>query len=240
MKQPELPEHVARINPGEPFSFLCHKDVACFTHCCRQLELSLTPYDVLRLRRATGLNASELLDKYILVEQEDTDIFPRFYLAMVDDGNDSCVFVTVDGCSIYTDRPGACRAYPMGRGAVRQQAGIEEIFVLLHEPHCLGFQEKSVQTVERYTRSQSLKPYNRFNDMLTEIQQHPLIRNGMRLSPLQIDTYTLALYNLDGFREEATKHPDMIEGGKTLERIDDETLLTLAFQWLKQVLFDKT
>lgn len=239
MKLPELPEHVARINPGDPFSFSCHKDVDCFTHCCRQLELSLTPYDVLRLRRATGLNASELLDKYIIVEQEDTDIFPRFYLTMVNDGNDSCVFVTTEGCSIYTDRPGACRSYPMGRGVVRQQAGIEEVFVLLHEPHCLGFLEKPIQTIERYTRFQGLELYNRFNDMLTEIQQHPFIRNGMRLSPLQVDTYTLALYNLDEFREQITKHPEMIKGERALETIDDETLLTHAFQWLKQVLFDQ-
>ena len=83
MDIPQLPRNIARIEPGEPFSYLCHRNVDCFTHCCRQLELALTPYDVLRLRQATSLDSAQLLDRYIIVEQDETDIFPRFYLTMV-------------------------------------------------------------------------------------------------------------------------------------------------------------
>ena len=32
------------------FSFACHPDVPCFTKCCSDLDLALTPYDVLRLK----------------------------------------------------------------------------------------------------------------------------------------------------------------------------------------------
>ena len=32
-----------------PFTFACHPGVPCFTECCRELDLALTPYDVLRL-----------------------------------------------------------------------------------------------------------------------------------------------------------------------------------------------
>lgn len=119
----DLPENIARIAPGEPFSFNCSPGIDCFTDCCRQLELALTPYDVLRLRYATNLTSSKLLDRYIIKEQEDTDVFPRFYLTMVDDGKASCVFVTPQGCSIYGHRPGACRTYPLGRATVRKKTG---------------------------------------------------------------------------------------------------------------------
>jgi len=143
MREGNLPEHISRINPGDVFSFLCHKNISCFTHCCRELELALTPYDVLRLRSATGLSSSELHKRYIIEEYGPEDIFPSFFLTMVDDGQASCVFVNAEGCSIYKHRPGACRTYPMGRGTTRKEDDVNEQFVLLQEPHCHGFKEKS-------------------------------------------------------------------------------------------------
>ncbi len=235
MKLPELPENVARVNPGEPFSFLCHPAVQCFTHCCRQLELALTPYDILRLRQATGFRSAELLSKYIIIEQDGTDIFPRYYLTMVDDGQASCVFVGDDGCTVYQHRPGACRTYPLGRGVRRGHSTVNEFFVLLREPHCLGFTEKTVQTIDSYNKSQDLERYNRFNDMLTEIQQHQKIRNGMRLNASQLSDYRLALYDIDTFRKKMTENEG--GGGRTIAALDDEALLIFAFSWLKNKLF---
>ena len=242
MKLPALPENVARIQPGDPFSFLCHKDIGCFTHCCRQLELALTPYDVLRLRQATGLNSSDLLKNYIIREHEESELFPRYYLTMVDDGRDSCVFVAETGCTVYQHRPGACRTYPLGRGVARNHRGIEEYFVLLREPHCLGFAEQTVQTVETYSTSQELELYNRFNDMLTEIQQHQRIKRGMKLDGAQISDYQCALYDIDRFRQKMAGNR-MIPELKAIETLDDEALLACGFRWLKNRLFgpaDKT
>ncbi|MEJ2058674.1 MAG: YkgJ family cysteine cluster protein, partial [Desulfofustis sp.] len=140
MSSRDFAGHVYRIAPGDVFSFLCHKHIGCFTHCCRELELILTPYDVLRLRYATGLSSAELHQRYIIEEFIAADVFPRFYLSMVDDGRASCVFVNDAGCSIYHDRPGACRNYPLGRGTVYDQhtGTVNEQFVLLREPHCRG------------------------------------------------------------------------------------------------------
>jgi len=237
MEIPQLPENIARIEPGEPFSFLCHRNVGCFTHCCHQLELALTPYDVLRLRQATSLDSAQLLDRYIIVEQDEADTFPRFYLTMVDDGHASCVFVRTDGCSIYKHRPGACRTYPMGRGVTREHGQTSECFVLIHEPHCLGFQGRTVQTIDSYSSSQELKPYNRFNDLLAEIQQHPEIRKGMRLTSAQCSDYQLALYDIDTFRKQLAKNPVDDDAEFTAATFNDEELLLFSFQWLKKKLF---
>ncbi len=239
MNIPELPEGVARVGPDDSFSFLCHRDVACFTDCCRQLELALTPYDVLRLRQATNKSSAELLENYIIVEQDEADTFPRYYLTMVDDGQASCVFLAGHGCGVYQHRPGACRTYPMGRAVRRENNRLKEFFVLLREPHCLGFQEQIVQNVESYSKSQELESYNRFNDMFAEIQQHEKIRNGMRLSAAQLSAYKLALYDIDTFRQKLGKMSTEGQAMIKHERLDDEALLTFNFRWLKKELFGR-
>jgi uncharacterized protein len=243
MSQPLLPKNVKRIDKEETFRFSCHPSVSCFTNCCRQLELALTPYDVLRLKKSCNLHSEEFLDRYVIVEQEENETFPRFYLSMVDDGQASCVFVADTGCTLYQDRPGACRAYPLGRAAIRKSDNsMDEFFVLLQESHCLGFQEQEDQNSAIYSADQGLARYNYFNDAVAAIMQHDQIRQGKELSEKQIEQFVLALYNLDQFRvllfaghlSEATQIDDA-----TRHRLaDDEELLLYAIDWLKKRLFN--
>ena len=243
MTQPAIPPRlVTRLTRSETFNFSCHKDVKCFTECCRLLELALTPYDVLRLRLATGLTSGQLLDEYIIIEQDPGEPFPRLYLTMIDDGRASCVFVAEQGCTVYTHRPSACRAYPLGRAAMRcEKATMEEYFVLVKEAHCQGFTEPVLQNAMQYSIDQELVVYNRFNDAVAAIIQHNSIRSGLVLSAKQIDLFILAMYNIDTFRE-------MIFSGRidniTLTSVekdrlkhDDEKLLLFGIDWLQQQLF---
>jgi uncharacterized protein len=236
-----LPKNVKRIEPDDVFSFQCHPGISCFTHCCRQLELALTPYDVLRLKKATGLSSSAFLENYVIIEREKEDVFPRLYLTMVDDGNASCVFVAQNGCSLYQDRPGACRAYPMGRAAVlRNENSLEEFYVLLEESHCRGFNQNLSQTPRQYGQDQGLVSYNRFNDKVGSILQHEKIRQGMILTEEQVDTFVLSLYDIDSFREMilngSLPHAPLGISSEQ-ELADDETLLLFAIDWLKNELF---
>ncbi len=241
MKLPVMPRNLTRVKEDEKFSFACHKSVRCFTHCCRKLELALTPYDVLRMKNGLKISSAEFLEKYVIVEHDNDDIFPRLYLSMVDDGNESCVFVTPQGCSIYNDRPGACRAYPMGRAAMRQEGdSLEEHFVLLKEDHCKGFQESAQQTPLEYSNQQGLNTYNEMNDAMAVITQHEKIREGMQLTTQQINYYILALYDLDTFRKRLFAHnklddPRVAELEKELE--DDVKLLFFGIKWLHSRLF---
>ena len=242
MNQPLLPKNVKRIGKDEPFCFSCHPAIPCFTDCCRQLELALTPYDVLRLKKACGLRSEEFLDRYVIREQEEYETFPRFYLTMIDDGRESCVFVSKTGCTVYQDRPGACRAYPMGRAAIRQpDGGMEEFFVLLQETHCRGFQEQQEQNAGSYSTEQGLSAYNRFNDAVAAILQHDQIRQRKQLSAGQIEQFVLSLYDLDRFRTTlfaGTLPKTTPLDSATQERlVDDEELLLFAIDWLKQILF---
>jgi len=241
MDQPQLPQNVHRIEPDSPFTFDCSPDSRCFTRCCRQLELALGPYDVLRLCRATGLGSAELLDRYVIIEKLESDVFPRLYLTMVDDGQASCVFVTPSGCSVYRDRPGACRTYPMGRAVIREGETLSDFFVLLKETHCLGFSCKRSHTPRSYTDDQHLTPYNRFNDALAALIQHEQIRDGRVFTTEQLDLFILALYNLDSFKAQlisGTLSPIHGDDVQDLSTWDRERLLLYGIDWLQKSLFN--
>ncbi len=237
-----LPQHISQMDGDAFFSFDCHPQVKCFTECCRLLELALTPYDVLRLRKATGLSSEELLAEYILIEQVPGEPFPRLYLTMVDDGRASCVFVGKNGCSVYAHRPGACRVYPLGRAVTRTDTGPEEQFVLMREDHCLGFLEATNQTPGRYSFEQELTPYNRSNDAVMDILQHDAIRNGFIPSQQDVALFILALYNLDTFRK--LLFEDRLESIvlSTLEKEqlhDDDQLLNFGITMLHRLVFSQ-
>jgi uncharacterized protein len=243
MQQIGLPRNVKKIGSDEVFFFLCHPGVACFTHCCRQLELALTPYDVLRLKNAAGLKSSDFLERYVIIEREEKETFPRLYLTMVDDGKASCVFVSDQGCTVYDNRPGACRAYPLGRAAMlKDRNTLNEFYVLLEEAHCQGFSQNRPQSPKQYCQDQGLISYNRFNDAVATILQHDKIRQGIILSEQQIETYILALYDLDTFRKKllAGQLPDVPRDAPRKQELEkDEPLLLFAIDWLKNSLFGR-
>ncbi|VAW37641.1 hypothetical protein MNBD_DELTA03-1243 [hydrothermal vent metagenome] len=199
---PQLPEHQL-LKANEVFKFHCHAGISCFTDCCRQLELALTPYDVLRLKKALGLTSGRFLEQYTVIEFEPEDLHPRVYLGMVDDGQASCPFVGSEGCRVYNDRPGACRTYPLGRGASLEAQGDKALHILIREPHCHGFAEDREQTLEQWQNDQDLQEYNHYNDEMLAIVNHPALLAGQRMNQKQADDFVLCLYDLDRFREKA-------------------------------------
>ena len=97
---------------GNRFRFRCHKEIRCFTRCCADLNLVLTPYDLVRMKRRLGISSSDFLDKYTNTTIDSHPRFPMVKLKMSQDKKRTCPFVTSNGCTIYEDRPAACRIYP--------------------------------------------------------------------------------------------------------------------------------
>ncbi len=217
-----LPENVTPIAPDEVFQFACHPGLACFTECCRELELALTPYDVLRMRKSLKITSQEFLDRYAIIEFSETP-YPMVYLAMVDDGRASCPFVKKEGCQIYADRPGACRTYPLGRGASIKAMGDDAKHIIIHEPHCRGFDEANKQTLKDWQNDQEIALYNKFNDKMLVILNHQTLLNGGKMSLEQADAFIISMYNLDIFREKNTV--------EQLRSYTDEELLDFAIDW---------
>ena len=71
-----LPE----IDPATPFTFACHPNVGCFNACCGDLNLLLTPYDVLRLCRGLNLPSAAVLEKHCELGLYPDTGFPAIHL----------------------------------------------------------------------------------------------------------------------------------------------------------------
>jgi len=105
-----------RLQKGDTFAFRCHPEVACFNRCCRNLNLFLYPYDVLRLKNNLGLTSGQFLDDYVDVVLRPGAFFPEVLLRMAENEEKTCPFLTTQGCSVYPDRPDTCRTFPVEQG----------------------------------------------------------------------------------------------------------------------------
>jgi hypothetical protein len=202
----------------------------------------LTPYDVLRLRQALGVTSSELFETYAELGMAPDTGFPYVVLKMRDDENLSCPFVSEKGCTIYQDRPGACRTYPIGRGASMNVDGeVVEQFVMVREAHCKGFEESSSWTPRSWMEDQGLVPYNAFNDKYLDLVSR-WQSTGETLSKPQYAMVYLALYRLDEFLDRVQKKSWLEQFGVTDEQqkalVNDEVeRLKFALRWLEVILF---
>ena len=235
-----LPE----LAPGQTFRFACHPEVPCFNACCSDLNLMLTPYDALRLRRALGIAATDFLNHFTVRHVLPDSGFPMPHLAMRKEPQKRCPFVSEAGCKVYGNRPGACRTYPLGRATkLDDDGGVIEQFFIVQEPHCRGFEEATDWSAAGWLTDQDLAVYNRFNDRYMFLMA--LTRNkGVGLSPKQIQMVWLAQYLPDEFRELIGKMGifNLVEiDAARQERImaDEEETLLFGLDWLELVFFGR-
>jgi len=240
-------EHLIPIMPDEPFRFACSPEVTCFNECCRDLNQSLFPYDILRLKKGLGLSSSEFLKRYTTRHVGPESGLPIVTLKTTAAGRLTCPLVTEKGCRSYPDRPSSCRTYPLVRAIsrCRETGKITERFALLKEPHCSGFKARKDQTVRQWINDQEIGAYNHINDKLMEIIS---IKSQLRPGPLDLKSrhlFCMALYDLDNFRtcifenglfDNFEMNPQKLETART----DDTALLEVGMQWVKQVLFKQS
>lgn len=234
-----------RLGLDDRFQFACHPGVSCFTVCCRDVNIVLTPYDVLRLRKRLGLSSSEFLDKYTILPFSKDQPFPIPLLKMNDDEEKRCPFVTASGCSVYPDRPWPCRMYPIGHASNRtgsNPAG-QEFWFLTRETHCRGHEEPKEWTVREWLEDQGTEPYERMGEFYRDLTLHEnFVLKGQKLNPAQVELFYMALYDLDKFRRfifESSFLERFIVHEDTVERIsrNDEELLEFGYLWLRFALF---
>ena len=240
-----MEDHLTPIEPDTPFRFACSPEVACFNECCRDLNQFLYPYDILRLKKRLGLSSGKFLERYTIQHIGPESGLPVVALKAADAERFACPFVTPSGCRVYPDRPASCRTYPLVRGISRNRetGKVTEHFMLLKEPHCLGFNAPKSQTARQWIDDQQIRIYNHFNDQLLDIIRR---KNQLRPGPLDIKSryqFYVALYDLDCFRTQLFKNKlsdqmDVNPQKLAAARTDDIKLLEVGIAWVKQSLFE--
>lgn len=233
-----------QLNENSRFKFRCHKDVSCFTQCCRGINIMLTPYDIVRMKNRLQMSSSDFLAVYTKPELlEKTDI-PVVTLKLLDDEKESCPFVRDDGCLIYQDRPTTCRYYPLGVASLsykEQQEGGFYFFV--NEPHCRGFEEDREWTVKEWRKDQGVDIHDDINAEWTElIVRKRSIPKNIRLTEKTKNMFFTASYDIDRFKRFVFESSflslyDVGEAAKEEIRSDEIALLRFSFKWLKWLLF---
>jgi Fe-S-cluster containining protein len=119
--------------------FRCYPGISCFNACCRMADVTLAPYDILRLKGRLGLSTTDFLAKHTVPFQMDADGTPGVKLRTTDEG--ACLLLDGDkGCSVYEDRPTVCRYYPvalLNRHVAGETDTLQE-YSLVREDHCKG------------------------------------------------------------------------------------------------------
>ena len=143
-----------RLGPESTFKFKCHPGVECFTECCRDINITLTPYDIIRLKNRLQMSSDKFLAMYTQPQLLEKTDLPVVTLKLLDDDLASCPFVRTDGCIIYQDRPTTCRYYPLGVASLSHKKDVdgEEFYFFVNEPHSLGFKVKKVWSIKLKTK----------------------------------------------------------------------------------------
>lgn len=228
---------------GRKFCFACHQSLPCFTRCCAELELVLTPYDIIRLKNRLHLSSGVFLYRHTAVSADRLSGLPVVRLKMQDDDARRCPFLSPKGCVVYADRPGACRLYPLGRAASKlSKTQLGERYFTVKEPHCLGWKEEKEWTIQAWLADQGLDEYNTMNDSFMDIVTGRPPKTLRRLSNPQLKMYYMACYDLDAFRGFVFESSfldrfDLAEARLDRIRTDDIELMTFACRWLKFSLF---
>ena len=228
----------------ETFRFACHKAQPCFTRCCADLDLVLTPYDILRLKNRLGLSSDVFLDRYTTGYTDRVSKLPLVRLNMQNDTERRCPLVTPQGCSVYSDRPGACRLYPLGQAISKMVQGYrsEPYYFKVQESHCLGWQAEKEWTIPEWLADQGLDEYMAMNAGYLEISTGQPLKVLKKLSDRHRQVYYTACYDLDGFRRlifdsSFLQKFDISKNIIDSIRTDDNDLMAFAARWIKFSLF---
>ncbi|OGW23592.1 MAG: Fe-S oxidoreductase [Nitrospirae bacterium GWB2_47_37] len=234
-----------RLSLDAAFKFRCHKEIGCFTKCCSNIDIMLTPYDIIRLKNRMGMSSGEFLDGHTYVEIDEKASHPFVFLKMNEDAEKKCPFVTSEGCNIYSDRPANCRYYPVGQASLKKMNQetsapvTEEFYFFVKEPHCLGFNENADWTIKSWRDDQGVDVYDDMNRGWKDI----LFRRnlpGHSLDDKKQKAFYMACYDVDRFRRFVFESGfldkfDIDE--KRLEKLknDDTEVMKLGFDYTKYI-----
>ncbi|PID76668.1 MAG: zinc/iron-chelating domain-containing protein [Deltaproteobacteria bacterium] len=242
-----------KLTLDSKIKFRCHPGVKCFTACCGGIKIILTPYDILMLTRRLEMPAHEFIGKYTTPTYLENTDMPGVMIKLREE-DDRCPFVTPEGCTVYSDRPSACRYYPVGmadfhEGGTRDADGNEipggedKFFFVVKEDHCKGFEEDKEWTVREWREDQGVDVRDEMNrEWLRLVMRRKSFGAQAELSRPAKRMFFMASTDLASFRRfvfESSFLDTYIVDDETIEKIknDDVELMMFSYKYLASALF---
>ncbi len=171
---------------------------------------------------------------------------PGVQIKLVGEKN-GCPFVTPEGCTVYSDRPSACRYYPVGMADFHEggtnDATEDKFFFLVKEPHCKGHEEPKHWTIGEWRADQGVDLRDEMNrEWLRLVMRRKSFGLQATLSEAAKRMFFMASTDLDTFRSfifESSFLDTYQMDADTLARIkqDDVELMLFSFTYLANTLF---
>jgi len=237
----------AKYTLNSKIQFRCHPGVTCFTDCCGNIKIVLTPYDILQIRKRLKMDAAEFLHTYTEPTYLEKTDFPGVMIKLTEEGRCPFIKSKTEGCMIYSDRPTACRYYPVGmanfhEGAQEEQSS-EQFYFVVKEPHCRGFEEEKVWTIREWREDQGVDKRDEMNKGWMElVMRRKSFGYQATLSEQAKRMFFMASTDLDQFRSfifDSSFLQTYDVAPETLDKIrgDDIELLLFSYSLLASMLF---
>jgi Fe-S-cluster containining protein len=161
-------------------------------------------------------------------------------------GTQACTFLGEQGCTVYEDRPAACRYYALGSMGMRRKDTnyVEDVYFVVKEDHCKGHFEPKTQTVAEYRHEQGVDKYDEMNAAWREtiIKKRSAGPTVGAPSERSMQLFDMCSYDVDSFRRfvqsEGFQQVFDLPEDEVRKILDDEdALLLFAMRFLRQVLF---
>ena len=231
-----------QIKKGDTFSFRCHAGIACFNLCCRNLNLFLYPYDVVRLKNNLNVTSDEFLDGYVDVVLRAGSYFPDVLLRMADNAERTCPFLSEEGCRVYEDRPDTCRTFPVEQGVLHEpgKSGGQHVCFFRPPDFCQGQHEDKVWTLASWAADQDAELFNKMTVEWSQVKalfhRNPWGDEGPDGPGAKMAF--MATYNIDQFREFVFKSSFLKRyriNSMLLKKLktDDLSMVRFGFDWVK-------
>jgi len=223
------------LDEDSKFNFHCHDGLDCFKKCCRDINIFLSPYDVLRMKNFLGLASGEFLEKYTLKVPVHRSGLSIVQIKMSEEDNLKCPFITPKGCGVYQERPWACRIAPV------DMLGEGKYSFIFESSHCHGLNETKEQTIKEWIGDQGLEIYEGIEQGFSEIPQLLKLTAKRDIDEKIIKLFFMASYDIDKFRDFLIKNPSLYEkmnlNEEVLDQIkhDDVQLMKFGFKLLSSV-----
>ena len=237
----------AKYTLDSRIQFRCHPGVSCFTECCGNIKIVLTPYDILQIRKRLGLEAAEFLHIYTEPTYLEKTDFPGVVIKLTEEGRCPFIKSRTEGCMIYSDRPTACRYYPVGMAnfheGTQEEQDSEEFYFIVKEPHCKGFEEDKTWTIREWREDQGVDLRDTMNKGWMElVMRRKSFGYQATLSEQAKRMFFMASTDLDQFRSfifDSSFLKTYEVDQETLDRIreDDVELLLFSYRVLASMLF---
>lgn len=250
MSQPDVPFQQGPVVPtmvegGHKIQFSCHKGISCWNACCANIDISLTPYDIVRLKQYLGITSTEFLREYTVPYEMEKDGIAGVKFRPVDGGT-ACRFMKPEGCGVYENRPTACRYYPVALLSMRKQDEYVDTqsYALVKEDHCKGHEVARTISIDGYRQEQGIPEF----DALARGWRQLVLKkksSGPTIGSLSLKSrqlFFMSCYDVDTFRSfvDSEAFGKLFKLGadeKAMLMADDVELMQFSFRFLKQVLF---